>query len=75
MFSEEYKKWVGQSGMKNLTNTQHRFAEWLLQDDIAKVIAQIGDLDAIFISVRQYIKRGKEPLKKYQKIQNTKNDI
>lgn len=75
MFSEEYKKWLQQSEIKNLTNTQHRFAEWLLQEDISKAITQIGDLDAIFISVRQYLKRGKEPLKKYQKIQNTKNNI
>lgn len=56
MFSEAYLKWVKQANLPPLTNTQHRFAEWLLQEDNAKVISQIGDLDTIFLSVRRFVK-------------------
>lgn len=56
VFSEAYLEWVKQANFSPLTNTQHRFAEWLLQEDNAKVISQIGDLDKIFISVRRFVK-------------------
>lgn len=59
VFSEEYLKWVKQANLPPLTNTQHEFAEWLLIKDNAKVIAQIGDLDTIFCSVRKHIKNQK----------------
>lgn len=57
IYSKEYIKWVQQSKMKPLTNTQHKFAEWLLSEDNAKVISQIGDLNDIFISVRKFLKK------------------
>jgi hypothetical protein len=57
-FSNEYLKWVKESKLENLTNTQHRFAEWLLQDQNVNVIGQIGDLDTIFTDVRRFIRHG-----------------
>lgn len=59
VFSQDYLEWVKQANLPPLTKTQHEFAEWLLLEDNAKVIAQIGDLDTIFISVRRYIKNGR----------------
>lgn len=56
VFSEAYLEWVKQANLPPLTNTQHRFAEWLLQEDNTKVISQIGDLDTIFLSVRRFVK-------------------
>lgn len=55
-YSERYLEWVKQCKLPLLTNTQRKFAEWLLQEENSKVIAQIGDLDSIFISVRKFIK-------------------
>lgn len=55
-YSERYLEWVKQCKLPLLTNTQRKFAEWLLEEDNSKVIAQIGDLDSIFISVRKFIK-------------------
>ena len=56
-FTSEYLEWVAQANLPSLTNTQHYFAEWLLMEDNAKIIRQIGDLDKIFISVRKYLKK------------------
>ena len=56
MISEKYKNWVKQSNLPPLTNTQHRFAEWLLQKENEIIISQIGDLDKIFLSVRKWLK-------------------
>lgn len=55
-YSKEYLEWVNQANLPPLTNTQHRFAEWLLQKENAKVIGLMGGLNAIFISVRKFIK-------------------
>jgi len=57
IFSKDYLEWVKQSNLPPLTNTQQQFAEWLLREDNAKVISQIGDLDTIFSSVRKFVKR------------------
>lgn len=59
VFSQDYLEWVNQANLPPLTNTQHKFAEWLLFEDNAKIIAQIGDLDTIFISVRKWLKNGR----------------
>jgi hypothetical protein len=56
VFSQDYLEWVKQANLHPLTNTQHKFAEWLLQEDNRKVISQIGGLDEIFISVRKWVK-------------------
>jgi hypothetical protein len=59
IFSEDYLKWVKQANLPPLTNTQHKFAEWLLEEGNSKVIAQIGDLDSVFTSVRRWVKNGR----------------
>lgn len=58
VFSQDYLEWVKQANLSPLTNAQYKFAEWLLLKDNAKVIAQIGDLDTIFYSVRKWLKNG-----------------
>lgn len=57
MFSEKYKKWVKQANLEPLTNTQQKFAEWLLLDENSKQISQIGNLDIIFKSIRKFLKK------------------
>lgn len=57
IFSEKYLKWVKQADLPPLTNTQHRFAEWLLEKENFKMITQIGELTEIFKSIRKF---GKE---------------
>ena len=56
LFSEEYKKWVVQAKLEPLTNIQHEFAEFLLLPENQIRLAQIGDLNTIYASVRKYIK-------------------
>lgn len=56
-YSENYENWVRQANLKPLTNTQHEFAEWLLIEENAKMISQIGDLNPIFISIRKWLKK------------------
>ena len=57
VYSPKYLEWVEQAGLPPLTNTQHRFAEWLLLEDNAKFVGQVGDLNEIFISIRSFIKK------------------
>jgi 5-methylcytosine-specific restriction endonuclease McrA len=57
MFSPLYLKWVKETGQSGLTNTQHKFAEWLLTEEVMKHITQLGDLKSIFISVRNFAKQ------------------
>lgn len=57
MFTEKYKEWVKQANLEPLTNTQQKFAEWLLLDENSKQISQIGNLDIIFKSIRQFLKK------------------
>jgi predicted TPR repeat methyltransferase len=56
IISKEYLEWVKQSKLSQLTNTQHNFAEWLLEEKNAKMLMKIGNLDEIFISVRKHLK-------------------
>ena len=56
IFSQDYLEWVKQANLPPLTNTQHRFAEWLLLEDNVKIISQIGELDIVFASVRKWLK-------------------
>lgn len=56
IYSEKYLEWSKQCDLPPLTNTQHAFAEWLLKDENSKMVAMIGDLDSIFISVRKFLK-------------------
>ena len=57
MFTEKYKQWVKQANLEPLTNTQQKFAEWLLLEENSKQISQIGNLDIIFKSIRQFLKK------------------
>jgi hypothetical protein len=54
--SEIYLKWVKQANLPPLTNTQYRFAEWLLSPKISSKITQIGDITSIFSSVSYFLK-------------------
>lgn len=56
IFSEDYLNWVRQSGITNLTNNQHRFAEFLLREENRKIIASVGSYSEIFESVRKWCK-------------------
>lgn len=56
MISDEYLEWVKQADLPLLTNTQHQFVEWLLEEKNAKMLMKIGDLNKIFISVRKHLK-------------------
>lgn len=63
MITEEYLEWMKYEKEKDgnvfpLTNTQHRFVEWLLEHDNAKMIMQIGNLNDMFVSVRNHLKDG-----------------
>ena len=55
-FNEDYLEWVHQAGLPPLTRTQWQFALWLLEEENVKIISQIGNLNDIFTSVRQYVK-------------------
>ena len=37
---------------------KHTAVEWLLEEEQAKVLLQIGNLNELFISVRQHLKDG-----------------
>lgn len=54
-YSKEYLDWVKQADIPPLTNTQHYFAEWLLENK--DKLTQIGDLDIIYLKVRKYLKQ------------------
>jgi len=58
--NSDYIEWVKQANLPPLTNTQYKFAQWLLQEENRKVISQIGNLDDIFISVRSWVKKSKK---------------
>lgn len=55
-YSEAYLKWVKQAGLEPLTNNQHKFAEWLLLPENAKMVNMLGSMSPIFESVRKYLK-------------------
>lgn len=59
IMTSDYLDWVRQAKLPPLTGTQAEFAEWLLKEDNAKVISQIGDLGVVFESVRWYLKQTK----------------
>lgn len=59
--SKEYLLWVKSTGQKNLTNTQHEFAEFLLKNN--KEISKIGNLNDIFLNIRKWIKNNPEVFK------------
>jgi len=54
MISKEFKEWVKQSGLDPLTNTEHKFAEFLLANK--EELKKVGDLDKIYIAIRKYLR-------------------
>lgn len=63
-YSEKYLAWVKSEMSKpkekqlfpnGLTSSQHVFAEWLLKN--SDTVSAIGNLEDVFISVRNFIKR------------------
>lgn len=62
-FSPVYLQWVKWRNINHpnaqpITNSQHRFVEWALREENAKMIASIGDMYTMFSQVRQYLKDG-----------------
>ena len=58
MYSKEYLQWVKDTKQKNLTNNQHKFAEFLLENH--KMISMIGSYTKIFISIRDWVKNNQD---------------
>jgi hypothetical protein len=54
MFSEDYLNWVKTKKIKNITNTQSEFAQFLFKNK--EQLQKIGDLTTIFKSIRTYLK-------------------
>jgi hypothetical protein len=55
MHSQLYLEWVADTEQKGLTSTQAEFAEFLIEH--ADKLKQIGDLESVFISVRDWLKK------------------
>jgi hypothetical protein len=60
-FSEMYMKYASSvhAPQDKLTNTQHRFAEYLLTEEGIKILGSVGELDSIYLSIRKFIKTNK----------------
>ena len=60
--SEEYLEWIkSDENMRDLTGSQAKFAEFLLEEDNIKLLSQIGDVSKIFDSVYSYVKYVRKP--------------
>lgn len=62
-YSARYLQWVKWRSTrypdaKPLTNSQHRFVEWALLEENAKMISMIGDMTTMFTHTREYLKNG-----------------
>lgn len=55
-YSDAYLQWVKQAQLPPLTNTQFKFAEFLLKEENVKEMQKIGDLNIVFESVRKWVK-------------------
>ena len=58
MFSKQYMKFAKDSPIKNLTNSQHRFIEFLLKNH--RIVGQIGSFIKLFEITRQWIKENRD---------------
>lgn len=61
MFSKQYLKLVKDVEVKNLTNSQHRFVEFLLNNH--EIVGQIGTYQQLFEDTRQWIKDNRDQFK------------
>lgn len=48
IFSPEYLDWVKQADLPPLTNSQHKFAEYLLKEKY------LGNITDVFLSIRKW---------------------
>ena len=54
--THKYLEWVSNAKLPPLTNAQHRFAEFLLSEEVAGEISKSGGLGAVFESVRAHLR-------------------
>ena len=60
--TDQYKKWLewtrtdSRNKVKPLTKTQWEFVELLLQENNAKHLVKVGDLESFFKSVRKFLR-------------------
>ncbi len=60
MFSKQYLQLVKDKNIRNLTNSQHRFVEFLLKNH--KIIGQIGSYQKLFKDTQEWIKNNHNKL-------------
>lgn len=57
---ELYETWLKDPKTKEkippITNTQSRFAKFLFEEESAKHLSSIGNLDDIYLSIRRFLK-------------------
>lgn len=56
LFSPAYLEWVKQSKLKNLTNQQHAFAEFCLDEKNAEIIAKQPS-SKVFNDIRTFLRK------------------
>ena len=58
-YTKEFLEFAKATDLPPMTNTQAKFAEWLLRPENAAQLEKIGDLESVFKAVRRYIKTRK----------------
>jgi hypothetical protein len=58
-YTKEYLEFAKATDLPPLTNTQAKFAQWLLLPENAAQLEKIGDLESVFKAVRRHIKTRK----------------
>lgn len=70
-YSKEYLEFSKTTKLPPMTNTQVKFAQWLLLPESTAQLEKIGDLESVFKAVRRYIKTqmGRTPKMKMETLQ------
>jgi hypothetical protein len=58
-YTKEYLEFAKATDLPPLTNTQAKFAQWLLLPENVAQLEKIGDLESVFKAVRRHIKTRK----------------
>jgi len=58
-YSKEFSEFAKATDLPPMTNTQAKFAEWLLLPENAAQLEKIGDLESVFKAVRRHVKTRK----------------
>jgi hypothetical protein len=58
-YTKEYLEFAKATDLPPLTNTQAKFAQWLLLPENAAQLEKIGDLESVFKAVRCHVKTRK----------------